>query len=226
MDAFMKFDGIEGSSQSKDHKGAVDVLSWNWGVTTRRRTARAAAGVRPSAGPRVPHRPPLRPRVAAPRRRSPRPASTSRTRRSTSPGPAPRKDFLTVTMKDLVVTEVLVSGDEDDVDEEVALQPSWIRFDYAEPGPGGGATGPHLQRHVGHPIEQDGLTAGLRAGGPAPRPARRRARARARALRAGDGPGAEAALAARRTDTDDVRVSAPSSRRGAPASGRRRRGSG
>ena len=46
-----------------------------------------------------------------------------------------------MTMKDLVVTEVLVSGDEDEVDEEVALQPAWIRFDYAEPGAGGGATG-------------------------------------------------------------------------------------
>ena len=68
MDAFMKFDGIEGSSQSKDHKGAVDVLSWNWGVTDARRPAPpvAAGGVRPSTRARVPHRPPLRPRVAAP----------------------------------------------------------------------------------------------------------------------------------------------------------------
>ena len=49
--------------------------------------------------------------------------------------------FLTVTMKELVVTEVLVSGDDDTVDEEVALQPAWIRFDYAEPASSGGSTG-------------------------------------------------------------------------------------
>jgi type VI protein secretion system component Hcp len=55
--------------------------------------------------------------------------------------PGAAKDFLKVTMKDLVITEVLVSGDEDDVSEEVAIQPSWISFDYAEPGHGGGPTG-------------------------------------------------------------------------------------
>ena len=38
--------------------------------------------------------------------------------------PGAAKDFLKVTMKDLVITEVLVSGDEDDVSEEVAIQPS------------------------------------------------------------------------------------------------------
>jgi type VI protein secretion system component Hcp len=51
MDAFMKFDGIEGGSESKDHKGAVDVLSWNWGVTTTSTTSGAGGG----AGPPRPH---------------------------------------------------------------------------------------------------------------------------------------------------------------------------
>ncbi len=30
---FIKFDGIEGESTHKDHKGEVDVLSWSWGVS-------------------------------------------------------------------------------------------------------------------------------------------------------------------------------------------------
>ena len=140
MDAFMKFDGIEGSSQSKDHKGAVDVLSWNWGVTTPTNgSGSGGSSGRPRAHEfRFVHRYDLA---------SPHLASFAATGKHLKDAtlnvahPGARKDFLTVTMKDLVVTEVLVSGDEDDVDEEVALQPAWIRFDYAEPGPGGGATG-------------------------------------------------------------------------------------
>jgi len=140
MDAFMKFDGIEGGSQSKDHKGAVDVLSWNWGVTTTSTTSATSGGAgRPRAHEfRIVHHYDLA---------SPHLASFAATGKHLKDAtlnvarPGARKDFLTVTMKDLVVTEVLVSGDEEDVDEEVALQPAWIRFDYAEPGPGGGATG-------------------------------------------------------------------------------------
>ena len=140
MDAFMKFDGIDGSSQSKDHKGAIDVVSWNWGVTTQTNgSGSGGASGRPRAHEfRIVHRYDLA---------SPHLASFAATGKHLKDAtlnvahPGARKDFLTVTMKDVVVTEVLVSGDEDDVDEEVALQPAWIRFDYAEPGPGGGATG-------------------------------------------------------------------------------------
>ncbi|WP_162260602.1 type VI secretion system tube protein Hcp [Terrabacter sp. Root85] len=136
----MKFDGIDGSSQSKDHKGAIDVVSWNWGVTTQTNgSGSGGASGRPRAHEfRIVHRYDLA---------SPHLASFAATGKHLKDAtlnvahPGARKDFLTVTMKDLVVTEVLVSGDEDDVDEEVALQPAWIRFDYAEPGPGGGATG-------------------------------------------------------------------------------------
>jgi len=140
MDAFMKFDGIDGSSQSKDHKGAIDVVSWNWGVTTQTNgSGSGGASGRPRAHEfRIVHRYDLA---------SPHLASFAATGKHLKDAtlnvahPGARKDFLTVTMKDLVVTEVLVSGDEDDVEEEVALQPAWIRFDYAEPGPGGGASG-------------------------------------------------------------------------------------
>ena len=140
MDAFMKFDGIEGSSQSKDHKGAVDVLSWNWGVTTPTNgSGSGGSSGRPRAHEfRFVHHYDLA---------SPHLASFAVTGKHLKDATlnvahtGARKDFLTVTMKDLVVTEVLVSGDDDTVDEEVALQPAWIRFDYAEPGPSEGASG-------------------------------------------------------------------------------------
>src|SRR6478752_734616 len=144
MDAFLKFDGIEGGSQSEGHQGAVEVLSWSWGVTAQGGDAGGGAGGWGGVGRarahelRIVHHYDLA---------SPHLASFAATGKHLKDATlnvarlGARKDFITVTMKDLVVTEVLVSGDEDDVDEEVALQPAWIRFDYAEPGPGGGATG-------------------------------------------------------------------------------------
>ena len=32
-DSHLKFDGVEGESTHKDHKGEIEVLSWTWGVT-------------------------------------------------------------------------------------------------------------------------------------------------------------------------------------------------
>ena len=31
-DSHIKFDGVEGESTHKDHKGEIEVLSWSWGV--------------------------------------------------------------------------------------------------------------------------------------------------------------------------------------------------
>lgn len=144
MDAFMKFDGIEGGSQSKDHQGAVDVLSWSWGVTAQGGDAGGGAGGWGGVGRarahefRIVHHYDL----ASPHLAS-FAASGKHLKEATLDvaRPGARAPFLTVTMKDLVVTEALVSGDDDTVDEEVALQPAWIRFDYAEPGSSGGSTG-------------------------------------------------------------------------------------
>lgn len=32
-DCHIKFDGVDGESTHKDHKGEIEVLSWNWGVS-------------------------------------------------------------------------------------------------------------------------------------------------------------------------------------------------
>lgn len=141
MDAFMKVDGIDGGSQSKDHKGSVDILSWNWGVTTQTSGSAGSGGTigRPRAHElRVVHlydlaSPELASRAVTGKHLKEATLTVARSGAS--------KDFLTVTMKDVVVTEVLAAGDEDDVSEEVAFSPAWISFDYAEPGHGGGASG-------------------------------------------------------------------------------------
>ena len=32
-DSHIKFDGVEGESTHKDHKGEIEVLSWSWNVS-------------------------------------------------------------------------------------------------------------------------------------------------------------------------------------------------
>ncbi|MER7070716.1 type VI secretion system tube protein Hcp [Terrabacter sp. NPDC000476] len=141
MDAFMKFDGIEGGSQSKDHQGAVEVLSWDWGISA---TTSAPTGGGAGAGKARAHEFQIIHRYDL---ASPLLAASAATGKHlkeailTVARPGADEDFVTVTMKDLVVTEVLVSGDEDELNEQVSLQPSWISIDYAEPGHGGGPTG-------------------------------------------------------------------------------------
>jgi type VI protein secretion system component Hcp len=141
MGAFLHLDGIEGGSRSEDHRGAVDVLSWTWGVTTQTGNGGGGAGGmgRPRAHEfRFVHHYDLA---------SPHLSSLAATGRHVLDAtlsvvrPGSRDDLLTVTMRELVVTEVLVSGTEEDADEEVALQPAWIRFDHTEPDPAGGAGG-------------------------------------------------------------------------------------
>jgi len=41
LQMFMKLEGVEGDSQNYQHKGWCDILSWNWGMTSNRRSAQA-----------------------------------------------------------------------------------------------------------------------------------------------------------------------------------------
>src|SRR6478672_7034322 len=64
----------------------------------------------------------------------------------------------------------------------------------------------NVQRHVGHPIQQDGLTSGPDGANPHHVPLDEVLEQALTRLRAGDGPGAEAALAAATRTPEDVRV--------------------
>ena len=44
IDCYIKFDGVEGESSHKDHKGAVEVLSWNWGIATAGQVSGTSTG--------------------------------------------------------------------------------------------------------------------------------------------------------------------------------------
>ena len=44
VDMFLKIEGVKGESQDDSHKGEIDVLSWNWGMTQSGTTHMGAGG--------------------------------------------------------------------------------------------------------------------------------------------------------------------------------------
>ena len=44
IDTHIKFDGVEGESAHKDHKGEIEVLSWSWGVSNMSSSALGGSG--------------------------------------------------------------------------------------------------------------------------------------------------------------------------------------
>ncbi|NKB37649.1 MAG: hypothetical protein GKR93_10835 [Gammaproteobacteria bacterium] len=43
LQMMMKIDGVSGDSKSFKHKGWADIISWNWGMTSNRKTAQGTA---------------------------------------------------------------------------------------------------------------------------------------------------------------------------------------
>ena len=43
LQMFMKLEGVEGDSNNYQHKGWCDIISWNWGMTSNRRSTDVAA---------------------------------------------------------------------------------------------------------------------------------------------------------------------------------------
>ncbi len=142
MDAFITFDGVDGESTHKDHKGEVEVLSWNWGVSND--VAPGTGGGGGVGKARVHEFRFVHQYDSA----SPTLAETATTGKhlkeaflSVSRGGEKATRFLKVSMKDVLVTEVDVSAGSDAVIEQISLRPEWIRFDYARQTPSGAVGG-------------------------------------------------------------------------------------
>lgn len=128
---FIKFDGIDGESTSRDHKGEIEVLSWNWGLSA----TRPAAGGGGGAGKATPqefrfvHRydkaSPLLAKTAA---KGVHVTSAVLSARKSGEG---QKDFFKVSMKEVFVTSIMASDGGDGAQEEVALSYGAIDFSYA-----------------------------------------------------------------------------------------------
>jgi len=129
---FIKFDGIDGESTHKDHKGEIEVLSWSWGLTNSGGGATGGGSGVGKATPqelRVVHRydkaSPLLAKMAA----SGRHVSTAMlSARKAGEG---QKDFLKITMKEVFITSVATHDDGSGASEELAMRYGSIDFSYA-----------------------------------------------------------------------------------------------
>lgn len=129
---FFKFDGIDGESTTKDHKGQVDVLSWTWGLSSD------AGSPSPGGGGAVAKAnfqdltfvhnydkasPGLA--LAAASGKHIKQAVLGSRRAGEA-----QKDFLVVTLKDAVITSVQVSASDDGISEQVSVRANAITFEY------------------------------------------------------------------------------------------------
>jgi type VI secretion system secreted protein Hcp len=130
IQTFIKIDGVDGESTSKDHRGEIEALSWNWGVTGAPVPSSGGAG----AGKATPGEfvfthlydkaSPLLAKKAA---SGVHIANVVLSARKSGQG---QKDFLTVTMKEVFVTTVSVGGDPQQIVEAVSLVYRNIEFAY------------------------------------------------------------------------------------------------
>jgi type VI secretion system secreted protein Hcp len=144
VNTFIKFDGVEGESTTKDHKGEIDVLSWDWGLSN----SAGAAGSGGAVGKPVPkelrlvHRYDLAsPRLGKMAALGQHIKMAVLSSRKSGEG---QKDFLKVTMKEVFITSLAVHDDGTGANEEVAMSYGAIDFSYAPTtakGSLGGAVG-------------------------------------------------------------------------------------
>jgi type VI secretion system secreted protein Hcp len=132
MDHFIKFDGVDGESVNKDHKGEIEVLSWSWGLSAPEHAGSGGGG----AGRATPGQftfthlydkaSPVLASLAAAGRHVKQAWVTSRR------AGAGQKDFLKVSMSDVIITAVEHFADEEGIDESVTAAFGHITFEYRE----------------------------------------------------------------------------------------------
>jgi type VI secretion system secreted protein Hcp len=132
---YIKFDGVEGESTAQDHKGEIEVLSWAWGLSAGPAGAGGRASVgRPKAGDFTfthvyDKASPLLARAVATGKAIKHVLMSSR-----KPGSGQKdflKDFLKVSMKEVVVMSVQQVADEaTGITETVTLSSRTVSFEY------------------------------------------------------------------------------------------------
>lgn len=130
IDTHIKFDGIDGESTHKDHKGEIAVLSWNWNVSVGTAAGTASSRVgKASPGDFV--------FTHMYDKASPKLAKTCvqgtalkevyLTARKSGEG---QKDFIKVTMKEVFVSSLQVADGTGEIAETVTLRYGNIEFGY------------------------------------------------------------------------------------------------
>ncbi len=141
-DTHIKFDGVDGESNHKDHKGEIEVLSWSWGISN----ASGLAGGGSGKGKGTPGEfnfdheydkaSPVLSKKCAQGAHFP---SVVVTARKSGDG---QKDFLKVTMKEVFITSVSPMGSQGgDLRESVRMSYGFIEFGYKPQDDKGGMGG-------------------------------------------------------------------------------------
>jgi type VI secretion system secreted protein Hcp len=133
LDHYIKFDGVDGESVSKDHKGEIEVLSWSWGLSSAVPHAGGGGGGAARATPEqftfthlYDKASPVLASLAAAGRHVKQAWLTSR---RAGQG---QKDFLKVTMSDVVITGVHQEADAEGINETVTASARRITFEYRQ----------------------------------------------------------------------------------------------
>jgi len=141
-DSHIKFDGVEGESTHKDHKGEIDVLSWSWNVSNNTSLAGGGSG-KGKANPGdfvFTHTYDKASPILAKQCASGKHFKTVKlTARKAGEG---QKDFLVVSMKEVFITAVSPSGGHGgEIIENVAFTYKDIEFEYKAQDDKGGLGG-------------------------------------------------------------------------------------
>lgn len=127
----LKIAGIDGESTRKGHKNEIEVQWWSWGVENAAKPGTGGGG---GAGKAVPHElvfthgyDKASPLLAKSCAKGTHIATATLSARKAGEG---QQDFLVVTLKDVLVTGVSMSGDGDGISESVTLAYGEIAFVY------------------------------------------------------------------------------------------------
>lgn len=142
-DCHIKFDGVDGESSHKDHKGEIDVLSWSWSVSQASGASAGGGSGRGKASPGdffFTHTYDKASTVLAKHCASGKHFKDAKlTARKAGEG---QKDFLIITMKEVFVTSVAPSGSSGgEIHEGVSMTYKDIEFAYKPQDDKGGLGG-------------------------------------------------------------------------------------
>lgn len=144
IDTHIKFDGVEGEATHKDHKGEIEVLSWNWHVSNANTGGLSGGGS--GKGKATPGElsfvhgydkaSPVLAKNCANGKHFP---TVTLTARKAGEG---QKDFLKVTMKEVFITNCAPAGSAGgDIVESVGMSYKDIEFEYKPQDDKGGLGG-------------------------------------------------------------------------------------
>jgi len=141
-DTHLKFDGVDGEATHKDHKGEIELLSWSWGVAQHAGLAGGGSG-KGKAEPghlSFVHLYDKASPVLAKHCASGKHFSTmALTARKAGEG---QKDFLKVTLKEVLITSVQPAGGSGgDITEAVSCSYKDVEFEYKPQDDKGGLGG-------------------------------------------------------------------------------------